>query len=154
MPHMRHRLQTVNKYGTIMVRKRCNSQGARGKGGVGNHNQGEQLRGQRLPNLSRVDVLQSDGGGERLLNDGSLLASMMEHNSTPNACADVAEGCKISLGTKLEVRALESLSISYVSADAPVSERRRALRLQHGFVCECGTASAKLQLAAAGEQRP
>ena len=82
-----------------------------------------------------------------------LLASMMEHNCAPNACADVAsadEGSTISLRTKLEVRAGESLSISYVSVDTPVSERRRLLRLQHGFVCECKRCVA--ELAAAGEQ--
>ena len=81
-----------------------------------------------------------------------LLASMMEHDCDPSACTDIgsaAEGSVVSLRTKRAVKAGESLSIAYVAVDAPVDFRRRQLRLQHGFVCEC--ARCVSELAAGGD---
>ena len=81
-----------------------------------------------------------------------LLASMMEHNCAPSTYTDVAsaaEGSVVTLRTKRHVRAGECLSISYVLRDLPVHERRRRLRLQHGFVCVCERCVA--EMAAAGE---
>ena len=78
-----------------------------------------------------------------------LLASMMEHNCSPSAYVDVAsaaKGSQLTLRTRRAVRAGESLSISYVEQDAPVNERRRLLRLQHGFTCECERCVAELAL--------
>lgn len=83
-----------------------------------------------------------------------LLASLMEHSCSPSARADVgsaAEGSVVTLRTTRVVRAGESLSIAYVARDAPVDERRRQLRLQHGFVCACERCVA--ELAAAGGER-
>ena len=80
-----------------------------------------------------------------------LLASMMEHGCAPSACVDVAspaEGSVLTLRTRRGVRAGESLSISYVATDAPVNERRRLLRLMHGFVCTCERCAAELWAAA------
>ena len=82
-----------------------------------------------------------------------LLSSMMEHSCAPTACAEVAsaaEGSVITLRTRHAVRAGERLSISYVARDAPAVERRRQLRLQHGFVCACERCAA--ELAGSGEE--
>lgn len=83
-----------------------------------------------------------------------LLASLMEHSCSPSASADVgsaAEGSVVTLRTTRVVRTGEALSIAYVARDAPVDERRRQLRLQHGFVCACERCVA--ELAAAGGER-
>ena len=86
-----------------------------------------------------------------------LLASMMEHDCEPSCSTDVAnseaEGSGgetlVTLRTKRAVKAGESLSITYVVQGTPVHERRRQLRLQHGFVCACERCAA--ELAASGE---
>lgn len=80
-----------------------------------------------------------------------LLASMMEHHCQPSAYVEIAspaEGSVVSLRTKRAIQAGESLSITYVAEDAPGDERRRMLRLCHGFVCTCARCAAEL----AGEQ--
>ena len=76
-----------------------------------------------------------------------LLASMMEHDCSPSTSAQIAsaaDGSTITLRAKRDVRVGESLSISYALEQAPVLERRRLLRLQHGFVCACKTCTAEL----------
>jgi len=91
-----------------------------------------------------------------------LLASMMQHECAPSAHAEIAaadgtihsaiEGSMsssaidgvITLRTKRAIKAGESLSITYVPMDAPLNERRRMLRLCHGFVCECARCVAEL----------
>ena len=81
-----------------------------------------------------------------------LLASMMEHDCTPSTHTEVGSvegGSVITLRTNRRVRAGESLSITYVAQDTPVDERRRQLRVQHGFVCACQRCVD--ELAAAGE---
>lgn len=81
-----------------------------------------------------------------------LLASMMMHSCAPSAYTDIAsmaEGSALTLRTKRAVRAGERLSISYVTEGTPLVERRRQLRLQHGFVCQCERCVAELAAEAA-----
>ena len=69
-----------------------------------------------------------------------LLASMMEHDCSPSTLTDFGpseEGSIVTLRTRRKVNAGESLSITYVAEHEPVVERRKQLRLQHGFVCAC-----------------
>ena len=83
-----------------------------------------------------------------------LLCSMMEHDCQPSACTDVATGADgsavLTLRTTRAVRAGERLSITYVPTGTPVDERRRQLRLLHGFVCACERCVA--ELAAVGNE--
>lgn len=84
-----------------------------------------------------------------------LLASMMEHSCSPSARTDVSSeesGSVVTLRTKRPVKAGESLSISYVMQDAPVHERRRQLRLQHGFVCTCERCAQELAAPVGGDE--
>ena len=74
-----------------------------------------------------------------------LLASMMEHCCEPSARIDVApeaRGSALTLSTVRDVAPGESLSICYVGYHLPTAERRRLLRFQHGFVCECARCAA------------
>ena len=69
-----------------------------------------------------------------------VLASLMQHSCEPScevSIADMAQGSVLTLRTTRDVRAGESLSITYLDADAPVAERRGQLSSQHGFLCQC-----------------
>ena len=79
-----------------------------------------------------------------------LLASMMEHDCAPSCSTHVASDDVFTLRTRRSVRAGERLSITYVAMDTPLRERRRQLRLQHGFVCACARCAAELAAADGG----
>lgn len=69
-----------------------------------------------------------------------LLSSMMEHSCEPTASVEIApetEDSLISLRTLRPVPAGSPLSIAYVPTDWPRAERRRVLRVQYGFLCQC-----------------
>ena len=69
-----------------------------------------------------------------------LLSSMMEHSCMPSCemeIASVSDGSTLTLRTTRDVQQGESLSITYLDCDAPVTERLGQLAFQHGFICRC-----------------
>ena len=87
-----------------------------------------------------VATVNSHGAWEPTRGVLGILASMMEHSCTPSCTMLVGtaeQGSILSLKTLDDVAQGESLTISYVPREDPLSERRSTLLLQHGFVCEC-----------------
>ena len=100
-------------------------------------------------NTSRVGRQQWSFGRRGVV---SILASLMTHDCEPCAVVSVAPeecGSAITLRTRREVSAGESLTISYVDQKAPRDERQRQLQRQHGFRCECARCTREASEAAA-----
>jgi hypothetical protein len=77
---------------------------------------------------------------ERSPGSGTALyatASLLNHNCSPNLTITMSAGGHIALVASRDINIGEELSITYIDANLPKSDRLRTLRHAYGFECTC-----------------
>jgi hypothetical protein len=77
---------------------------------------------------------------ERSPGSGTALyatASLLNHNCSPNLNITMSAGGHIALVASRDINIGEELSITYIDANLPKSDRLRTLRHAYGFECTC-----------------
>jgi hypothetical protein len=75
----------------------------------------------------------SPGSGTALYSTASLL----NHNCSPNLTLTMSAGGHIALVASRDIKIGEEISITYIDANLPKSDRLRTLRHAYGFECTC-----------------
>ena len=64
-------------------------------------------------------------------------AAMFNHSCAPNCKLDSDKVEKLTITTVVPVESATELTVSYIALDKPVTARRKALRQQYNFECNC-----------------
>lgn len=77
-------------------------------------------------------------GAGRVVGQGLFLAAaMMNHSCNPNCRADDVSAAMITVRTIVDVEPGEELTTSYTDISKAVTSRRKVLRQQYNFDCQC-----------------